>query len=77
MSSPNESPRWLTAEQAAAWAQVGVKCVYREVTAGRLRAARIGGRRELRFLAAWVDEWLERTAEPIEVRSSRLMELRR
>ena len=68
MTSP-----WLTAEQAAARAQVGVKLVYREVTACRLRAARIGGRRELRFLAEWVDEWLERTAEPVEVRPSRLM----
>jgi hypothetical protein len=35
-----------------------VKTIYREVKAGRLRAARIGGRRELRLLPEWVDAWL-------------------
>ena len=76
MNSP-ETP-WRTADQAAGRAQVGVKCIYAEVKAGRLRAARIGGRRELRFLDAWVDEWLERTAEPIEVRpAGRVVEMRR
>ncbi len=68
---------WLTAEQAAARAQVGSKLIYREVKAGRLRAARIGGRRELRFLVGWVDAWLERTAEPVEVRPVPLREVRR
>jgi excisionase family DNA binding protein len=67
---PTASP-WLTAEQAAQRAQVGVKTVYRAVRDGHLRAARIGGRRELRFLAAWVDEWLESQATPIEVPPTR------
>ena len=49
---------WLTVKEAAARARCGVKTVYREVRAGRLRAARVGGRRELRFLTEWVDEWL-------------------
>ncbi len=66
-TTPTASP-WLTAGQAAARAQVGCKLVYREVQAGRLRAARIGGRRELRFLATWVDAWLEAASTPIEVR---------
>lgn len=52
-----ESP-WLTVHEAAERCKCGVKVIYREVKAGRLRAARIGGRRELRLLAAWVDEWL-------------------
>lgn len=56
-SPPTASP-WLTAEEAAERARCGVKTIYREVRAKRLRAARIGGRRELRFLAAWIDEWL-------------------
>ncbi len=55
----DEKSPWLTPKQAAARAQVGVKTVYREVAAGRLKAARVGGRRELRLRAEWIDEWLE------------------
>jgi excisionase family DNA binding protein len=58
---------WLTVAQAAARAQVGPKVIYREVRAGRLRAARIGGRRELRLLSEWVDLWLTNSATPVEV----------
>jgi hypothetical protein len=51
---------WLTAREAAARARVGVKTIYRAARArnGALQAAVVGGRRELRFLASWVDEWL-------------------
>jgi hypothetical protein len=66
-SGVNASP-WKTAGGAAQHAHCGVKVIYREVAAGRLRAARIGGRRELRFRVEWVDERLERTAQPVEVR---------
>lgn len=59
LSSP-----WFTAEEADERARCGVKVIYREVRAGRLRAARIGGRRELRFLPEWIDEWLIRGTEP-------------
>ena len=58
---------WLTPKEAADWARCGVKTIYREVNAGRLRAARVGGRRELRIKPEWVDEWLEATAAAIEV----------
>ena len=51
---------WLTVKEAAARARCGSKLIYREVRAGRLRAARVGGRRELRFLDSWIDEWLVR-----------------
>jgi excisionase family DNA binding protein len=53
---------WLTVREAAGRAKCGVKTVYREVRAGRLRAARIGGRRELRLRPEWIDEWLDRTS---------------
>ncbi len=49
---------WLTVHQAAKRAQVSVKTIYREAAAGRLRVARVGGRRELRLLAVWIDQWL-------------------
>ena len=54
---------WLTVEEAAGRARCGPKLIYREVRAGRLRAARIGGRRELRLKPEWIDEWLLRSAE--------------
>ena len=49
---------WLTVGEAAARARCGAKLIYREVTAERLQAARVGGRRELRFRAEWIDDWL-------------------
>lgn len=58
---------WLTVREACPVAKVGPKTVYREIAAGRLRAARIGGRRDLRIHRRWIDEWLERTASVIEV----------
>lgn len=57
LQTVEQSP-WLTVDEAAHRARCGVKTIYREVRAGRLRAARVGGRRELRLLSTWVDEWL-------------------
>jgi len=54
---PSSSP-WLTVAEAAERARVGLKLIYREVKAGRLRAAKVGGRRELRILPEWIDAWL-------------------
>jgi excisionase family DNA binding protein len=62
-----DAQTWLTAEQIAAYAQVGVKTVYREVKAGRLRAAVVGGRRELRFRKEFADLWLEQCVRPQEI----------
>ncbi len=59
---------WLTIDEAREVAKVGARLLYREIKAGRLRAARIGGRRDLRIHRAWIDTWLEASAEPIEVR---------
>ena len=56
-SAGAETP-WLTVAEAAHRARCGTKLIYREVTANRLKAARVGGRRELRFLAEWIDDWL-------------------
>jgi excisionase family DNA binding protein len=50
--------RWLKVREAADRARCGPKTIYRAVRAGQLRAARIGGRRELRFLESWIDQWL-------------------
>ena len=55
---PATSSPWITVGEAAQRARCGTKLIYREVRAGRLRASRVGGRRELRLLTEWVDEWL-------------------
>ncbi len=52
--SPGAPSHWLTARQAAKRANTGLRVIYDAVRAGDLRAARVGGRREFRFLAAWV-----------------------
>lgn len=59
--------QWLTAEEAAEYTRTGVKTIYREVRAGRLKAARVGGRRELRLTHEWVDEWLVSSTVPCRV----------
>ncbi len=58
---------WLTVDEAADRARCGVKLIYREVKAGRLRAAKVGGRRELRLLPEWVDEWLLASTTVVEI----------
>ena len=49
---------WLTTTEAAAYANCGVKTIYREVSTKRLRAVRVRGRKALRFRPEWLDEWL-------------------
>jgi excisionase family DNA binding protein len=60
-----ESP-WLTITEAAERARCGKALLYREVAAGRLRAARVGGRRQILVRAEWVDQFSERFASPVE-----------
>ena len=61
--SERSSP-WLTLAEAATYSKRGKRFLAREVNAGRLRAARVGGRGELMFLSTWLDEWLESLATP-------------
>jgi excisionase family DNA binding protein len=70
MPAADLSP-WLTVKEAAIVAKCGTRTIRKEVAAGRLRAARIGGRRDIRIHRDWVDAWLEATATPVEVRPLR------
>ncbi len=44
---------WLTVKEASRRAKCGAKLIYREIKARRLRAARIGNRRDLRIHIEW------------------------
>ena len=55
---------WLTVEEAARHAKCGTRSIYLAVRNGQLRAARLGGRRELRFTAGWIDAWLLASSTP-------------
>lgn len=57
---------WLTLRHAAARAAVSEGTLKREARRGRIRAARVGGRRCLRFRPSWVDAWLESSSTPVE-----------
>jgi excisionase family DNA binding protein len=65
------SSPWLTVAESASYARCGVKLIYREIAAGRLRAARVGGRRDLRLLATWIDEWLTTSSMPVVIQIDR------
>jgi excisionase family DNA binding protein len=58
---------WLTVEEAARHARCGKRSIYLAVQQRQLQAARLGGRRELRFLPGWVDAWLLATSTPVIV----------
>jgi len=66
-----DAPSWLLPREAAAFARTGLSTIYREVRAGRLKAARINGRRELRIRPAWISEWMEAAAKNDDARHRR------
>ncbi len=58
---PDQPPSpWLTVGEAADRARCGVNLIYRATKAKthRLQSVPLGGRREVRTTAEWVDAWL-------------------
>ena len=53
-----QSP-WLDVGQGAMYARVSKKLLYRAVSSGRLKAARVGGRRLVRLRREWLDAFIE------------------
>ena len=62
---------WMTATEAARYLKRGKRFVLREIHAGRLRAARIGGRGEILTRAEWCDAWVQDQAAPILIPTRR------
>jgi len=58
---------WLNAREAGAYIKRSPRYVSREANAGRLRAARIGGRGELLTRREWLDQHVEENARPVVV----------
>lgn len=56
---------WLTVDGAAQHVKCGTRTIYNAAKSGTLRAARINGRRELRFLPEWLDAWLLAMTTPV------------
>ena len=70
MSGPADSP-WMVMADAKTYAKRGRRLLAKAVKDGELRAARIGGRRELLFRREWIDEWIEAQAKPVMVQRRR------
>jgi excisionase family DNA binding protein len=67
LPTPEASP-WLTIEEARRDVKVSAKLLYRAIHRGDLRAARLGGRSgAIRIHRTWIMEWLERSAQPVEI----------
>lgn len=62
-----EPDPWLTLQQSAVIVQAHEATLRREIRAGRLRCARVGGRKSIRLRRSWLDAWLENSTTPIEV----------
>jgi hypothetical protein len=63
---PIGSP-WLTMAQAEKYTRRCSKFLSRQVRAGRLKAARVGGRGEYVFRVEWLDQFFEDLATPVLV----------
>jgi len=59
---------WLRVKtEGAAYAKRGPRFLMREIKAGRLRAARVGGRGEYLTTRQWIDAWFENLATPVVI----------
>lgn len=59
--APKPVSIWLTVPQCAERLQCGTGAIYRLIRSGHLAATKIGGRRDLRIKAEWLDAALEAT----------------
>lgn len=57
---------WLTIPEAAALVRVGRRTIDKHIREGRLRALKVNGR-DIRIARQWLDECMERLAEPTAV----------
>jgi excisionase family DNA binding protein len=58
---------WLSVKEAAAYTRRGRRYLRKQVEAGKLRAAVVGGKREHLFRREWLDQFLEDLTMPVVV----------
>jgi len=61
MSEPREA--WVTPQDAAKYLSLNVATIYALVKAGKLKASRVTGSRNLRFKMEWLEQWMLRNTE--------------
>jgi excisionase family DNA binding protein len=67
-TSPTEDrATWLTVKEAAAIAKVSPKLIYLNIKQGRLRASRLGYRKDIRIRENWLEEWMVSLSTPHEI----------
>lgn len=64
----DDPPFWWTVPEIAKYARCSTKKVCREIGRGRLKAAQIGGHGRFVSKRDWVDQWIETSTAPVEVR---------
>lgn len=62
---------WKNAETAGKYLGKSGRFIRNEVKAGRLRAARIGGKGEIVTCAEWLDQYVAERSKPVMVRQLR------
>jgi hypothetical protein len=55
---------WMNLREAGTYCKRGPRFLAREIKAGRLRAAIVGGRKEVITRPEWLDEWVESLSRP-------------
>lgn len=59
MGSQNAAEaRWLNVARAAQYAGLSADTIYTACNCGQLRHVKVGGRRTIRLLPEWIDDWL-------------------
>ena len=61
-----DADAWQTVDEAAAYVKTHPATIRRAIWRGELRHARVGSR-AIRLRRAWIDSWLEKRGEPVEV----------
>jgi excisionase family DNA binding protein len=56
---------WMTVQEVSAYMRLSTKTIYRLAASGQLKASRATGRKALRFLRQWCDDYLMTMAEPV------------